>query len=191
MGDTEKNLSWQTENYVAAQRIKDRINEIDKTGNYTGHARFLEGVTAHNWEAEAFDGILSFIDAEGRAIFIARFPDDERTLDESGRVDACYRITYGGETKDVLIPAEIGGPIVHDMRTAGQRLYDWDDDGMLDALNRYGDGEFLDGAWWLQWTFGDSLAITPAGREDRRLEADGKPIAVSLDVFLPFDEGDF
>lgn len=194
MSDPERNGQRYNAEEIAAIEMERLLSLRDRRAEINlGWPRYVDRHIRDEWQNEGYGKPLTFVDADGNPIVIARF-EDEELYDDKGLVrqdrDVSYRVYLPNETREVTIPYQLTPGIGQDMDSDDYVFYDLGSEMAAFELSLLDDAA-QESIHWLHENLGSVLVARKAGMVSPRLVADGRVKGIRLDAFSVFTESDF
>lgn len=194
MSDPERNGQRYNAEEIAAIEMERLLSLRDRRAEINlGWPRYVDRHIRDEWQNEGYGKPLTFVDADGNPIVIARF-EDEELYDDKGLVrqdrDVSYRVYLPNETREVTIPYQLTPGIGQDMDSDDYVFYDLGSEMAAFELSLL-DDVAQENMHWLHENLGSVLVARKAGMVSPRLVADGRVKGIRLDAFSVFTESDF
>jgi hypothetical protein len=194
MSDPERNGQRYNAEEIAAIEMERLLSLRDRRAEINlGWPRYVDRHIRDEWQNEGYGKPLTFVDADGNPIVIARF-EDEELYDDKGLVrqdrDVSYRVYLPNETREVTVPYQLTPGIGQDMDSDDYVFYDLSSEMAAFELSLL-DDVAQENMHWLHKNLGSVLVARKAGMVSPRLVADGRVKGIRLDAFSVFTESDF
>lgn len=194
MSDPERNGQRYNAEEIAAIEMERLLSLRDRRAEINlGWPRYVDRHIRDEWQNEGYGKPLTFVDADGNPIVIARF-EDEELYDDKGLVrqdrDVSYRVYLPNETREVTVPYQLTPGIGQDMDSDDYVFYDLSSEMAAFELSLL-DDVAQENMHWLHENLGSVLVARKAGMVSPRLVADGRVKGIRLDAFSVFTESDF